>query len=122
MQKILAHRIKAVGHEGGQSKARHGSRGFQVRMPNILHFASSIKIFWIRQFHWPRFMHDPSLDRRSLPSRLALTNSFGCFVLLDAGPYRLEGGGETSGFIAAGVDGQRWMDGVMGHECARGLG
>ena len=24
---------------------------------------------------------------------------FGCFVLLDAGPYRLEGGGVTSGFI-----------------------
>jgi hypothetical protein len=24
---------------------------------------------------------------------------FGCFGLLDAGPYRLEGGGITSGFI-----------------------
>jgi len=25
--------------------------------------------------------------------------TFGCFVLLDAGPYRLEGGGVTGGFI-----------------------
>jgi hypothetical protein len=36
---------------------------------------------------------------------------FGYFVLLDAGPYRLEGGGATSGFILPlGVDGRRWME------------
>ncbi len=37
------------------------------------------------------------------PSIAAQT--FGCFVLLDVGPYRLEGGGTRSGFyVAAEVD------------------
>ena len=53
---------------------------------------------------------------------------FECLVLLDEEPYRLEGGGGTSGFILP----LGWMDeggwksqrhsarrGVMGHECAR---
>jgi hypothetical protein len=55
---------------------------------------------------------------------------FGCFVLLDAGPYRLEGGERTSGFILplGLTDGGtgRWKSqrysarrGVIGRKCAR---
>jgi hypothetical protein len=35
---------------------------------------------------------------------------FGCFGLLDAGPYRVEGGGVTSGFVLplGLMDGRRW--------------
>ncbi len=56
---------------------------------------------------WPRFyqrsvkVHDRCVwltyVRLLAPSIAA--QLFGCFVLLDAGPYRLEGGGITSGFI-----------------------
>ena len=56
---------------------------------------------------WPRFyqrsvkVHDRcewlTYVRLLAPSIAA--QLFGCFVLLDAGPYRLEGGGITSGFI-----------------------
>ena len=30
--------------------------------------------------------------------------------MLDAGPYRLEGGGVTCAYIAGGDDGLRWME------------
>ena len=56
---------------------------------------------------WPRFyqrsvkVHDRCVwltyVRLLAPSIAA--QLFGCFVLLDAGPYRLEGGGITSGLI-----------------------
>jgi hypothetical protein len=39
----------------------------------------------------------------------AAAQLLGCFVLLDAGPYRLEGGGVRRVYIAAGLmDGGRW--------------
>lgn len=52
---------------------------------------------------------------------------FGCFGLLDAGPYRLEGGGAGGVYIAAGLmDGGGRVRGCRqdegGDECARVLG
>jgi hypothetical protein len=62
---------------------------------------------------WPRFyqrsvkVHDGcewlTYVRLLAPSIAA--QHFGCFVLIDVGPYRLEGGGTRSGFyVAAEVD------------------
>ena len=56
---------------------------------------------------WPRFYqrsgkvqdHDQRMAYFRLLAPSVAAQLFCCFVLLDIGPYRLDGGGETSGLI-----------------------